>query len=56
MSSSNENSTDQDELGNSSLANMPRTGRPSTYINPANKENVDTLIRADKRINIEELA
>ena len=37
------------------LRDKPRAGRPSTSVNPANKTKADTLIRADRRITIDEL-
>ena len=38
------------------LRDKPCAGRPSTSVDPANKTKVDTLIRADRRITIDELA
>ena len=50
-----ENSESQ-ELGNASLRNKPRAGRQSTSVNPANKTKAGTVIRADRRITIDEFA
>ena len=34
---------------------MPHSGRPSTSVNPVNETKMDTLIRADRRITLNEL-
>lgn len=44
------------ELGNASIRDLPRVGRPSTSLNPVNKTKADALIRGDRRITIDELA
>ena len=48
--------SDSQKLGNASLGDKPCAGRPSTSVNHANKTKADTLIRADRRIAIDELA
>ena len=52
----NSKNSESQKLGNVSLRNKPRAGRPSTSVNPANKRKADTLIKADRRITIDELA
>ena len=43
-------------MGKVSIADKPRSGRPSTSVNPDNKTYADELIRTDRRITVEELA
>ena len=52
----NSENFESQELRNASLRDKPRAGRPSTSVNPAYKTKADTLIRADRRITIDELA
>ena len=52
----NSENSESQELGNASLRDKPRAGRPSTSVNPANKTKANTVIRADRRITIDELA
>ena len=47
---------DHEEVGKASIADKPRSGRPSTSVNPDNKTYADELIRTDRRITVEELA
>ena len=47
---------DHEEVGKVSIADKPRSGRPSTSVNPDNKTYADELIRTDRRITVEELA
>ena len=47
---------DHEEVGKVSIANKPRSGCPSTSVNPDNKTDADELIRTDRRITVEELA
>ena len=51
----NSENSESQELGNASLRDKPRAGRPSTSDNPANKRKADTLIGADRRLIIDEL-
>ena len=44
-----------EEVGKASIADKPRSGRPSTSVNPDNKACADELIRTDRLIAIEEL-
>ena len=43
-------------MGKVSIADKPRSGRPSTSVNPDNKTYADELIRTDRRITVEKLA
>ena len=52
----NSENFESQELGNASLRDKSRAGLPSTSVNYANKTKADTLIRADRRITIDELA
>ena len=45
-----------EEMDKASIAEKPRSGRPSTSVNPDNKTYADELIRTDRRITVEELA
>ena len=47
---------DHEEVGKPSIADKPRSGHPSTSVNPDNKSYADELIRTDRRITVEELA
>ena len=47
---------DHEEVGKVSIADKSRSGRPSTSVNPDNKNYADELIRTDRRITVEELA
>ena len=47
---------DHEEVGKASIADKPRSGHPSTSVNPENKTYADELIRTDRRITVEELA
>ena len=44
------------KVGTASVADKPRSGRPSFYVNPANKAKADALIREDRRTTLDELA
>ena len=46
---------DHEEVGKVSITNKPRSGCPSTSVNP-DKTYADELIRTDRRITVEELA
>ncbi|CAI9716885.1 Hypothetical predicted protein [Octopus vulgaris] len=39
-----------------SVADKPRSGRPSASVNPANKTKADALIREGRRLTLDELA
>ena len=39
-----------------SVTDKPRSGRPSSSVNPASKAKADALIREDRRITLDELA
>ena len=43
-------------MGKPSITGKPRSGRPSTFVNPDNKTYADELIRTDGGITVEELA
>ena len=43
-------------MGKASIAHKPRSGRPSTSVNPDHKTYADELIRTDRRITVKELA
>ena len=47
---------DHEEVVKVSIADKPRSGCPSTSVNPDNKTYADKLIRTDRRITVEELA
>ena len=47
---------DHEEVGKVSIADKPRSGRPSTSVNPDNKTYADESIRTDRRSTVEELA
>ena len=47
---------DHEEVGKVSIANKPRSGRPSTSVNPDNKTYAIELIRTDRCITVKELA
>ena len=44
------------KLATASVADKPRSGRPSSSVHPANKAKADALIREDRRTTIDELA
>ena len=52
----NENSEDEKEVGTAGLADKSCAGRPSASVNPDNKTKADVLMRADRRITLDELA
>ena len=39
-----------EKVGTASVADKPRSGRPSSSVNPANKAKVDPLIIEDRRL------
>ena len=43
-------------VGKASVKDMPRSGRPSSAVNPVNSAKANALIRADRRITTDELA
>ena len=47
---------DHKEVGKVSIVDKPRSGRPSTSVNPDNKTYADELIRTDRRITVGKLA
>lgn len=46
---------DEAEVGQSSMADAKRTGRPSTAVTPHNIHRVDDIIRGDRRVTLDEL-
>ena len=44
------------KLGTASVVDKPRSGRPSSSVNPANRAKADALIREDRRTTVDEQA
>ena len=47
---------EEDDPSLSSLQDRPRSGRPSSAVNPGNNDKVEKLIRDDRRITIDDIA
>ena len=47
---------EEDDPSLSSLQDRPRSGRPSSAVNPGNSDEVEKLIRDDRRIIIDDIA
>ena len=43
-------------MGTASVADKPRSGRPSSSVNPVNKAKANALIREERRTTLDELA
>ena len=47
---------EEDDPSLSSLQDRPRSGRPSSAVNPGNSDEVEKLIRDDRRITVDDIA